>query len=198
MRVTSSRTPRQRRARNDAVLHDVVRRDAPDGCERRLAALPDESALLGRLRNANLPRAILPAEFRGIHHLRGHFRFRAIQFHQQQRLADGVVGMDRGFRGHCGEPIHHLQRGRQHSGGDDVGDGLRRGGNRVERGQQHLHGLRALDDAQDDLGRDAQGAFRADEDAGEIVARRIGCGRAEARPAHRWAEQRPCPAHAWW
>ena len=41
----------------------------------------------------------------------------------------------------------------------------RGGGDGVEGGEEHLHGLGALDDAEGDSGGDAERAFGADEDA---------------------------------
>ena len=53
---------RKRGARDDAVLHDVVGRDAAHGGEGGFAALPDEGALGVGLREALLPCAVLCAE----------------------------------------------------------------------------------------------------------------------------------------
>ena len=52
----------------------------------------------------------------------------------------------------------------------------RGGGDGVEGGEEDLDCLGALDDAQDDFGGDAERAFRADEDAGEVVAGGVGRG----------------------
>ena len=78
--------------------------------------------------------------------------------------------MDGGFGGLGGEAVHDLERGGEHAGGDDVGDGLAGGGDGVEGGEEDLHGFGAFDDAEGDCGGDAERAFGADEDAGEVVA----------------------------
>ena len=118
-----------------AILHDVVGRDAADGGEGSFTAFPDKASFYGRLGNANLPCSVLFAEGGCFEDLRGYFGFRAIEFDQEKSFADGIVGMDGGFRGHCGEAIHHLESSGEHSGGDDVGDGLRCGSDGVECGE---------------------------------------------------------------
>src|SRR5665213_12317 len=82
--------------------------------------------------------------------------------------------MDGGFGRHGGEAIHHLERGGEHAGGDDVGDGLGGGGDGVECGEQNLDGFWALENAEGDAGGDAEGSLGADEDAGEVVAGGVG------------------------
>ena len=69
---------RKRGARDDAVLHEIVRRDAADGGKGGLASLPDGHALGLGLGNANLPGAAL-----------GHQRREAL--HEQFDLARAAV-----------------------------------------------------------------------------------------------------------
>src|SRR5947209_19167576 len=71
---------RQCGARDDPVLHDVIRRDASHGRKSSLASLPYEGALGVRLGDTNFPSSAIRAD-RG--HLLGqffHFRSRTIQF----------------------------------------------------------------------------------------------------------------------
>ena len=111
---------------------------------------------------------------RGRLHLGVDFVDGAVELDEQERFADGVVGVDGGFGGQDGEAVHHLHRGGKHAGGDDVGDGLAGGGDGVECGEEDLHASAGGDDAEDDFGGDAECAFAADEDAGKIVAGGVG------------------------
>ena len=107
-------------ARNDAVLHDVVGRDASHGGEGGFAAFPDDHALGFRLRDANLPRAACGADLANVPHQFVDFGLRAVEFDEQQSAAIGISGVHGGFGGLDGELVHHFDRGGQHSGGDDV------------------------------------------------------------------------------
>ena len=112
---------RERGARDDAVLHDVVGRDAAHGGEGGFAALPDESAFGVGLRESLFPCAVLCAELADALHLRVDFVDGAVELDEQKTFAVGVAGVDRGFGGEDGGAVHHLHRGGKHAGGDDVG-----------------------------------------------------------------------------
>jgi len=164
---------RQRGAGNDAVLDDVVRRNAGHGGEGGFAAFPKESALGFGLRDANFAGGVRAANFADVRHERGYFGDRAIEFDEEERAAHRIVGMDRGFGGLDGETVHHFYGGGQHACGDDAaygGAGLVRAG---ESGEEGLHGFGSLDDAKNHFCGDAESAFRADEDAEKIVAGRV-------------------------
>src|ERR1700748_1938824 len=60
-------------ARDDAVLHDVIRRDAAHGGESSFAALPYERAFGVGLCESLLPCAVLRAALAHALHLRIHF-----------------------------------------------------------------------------------------------------------------------------
>ncbi len=94
-----------------------------------------------------------------------------------------VVRVDCRFGGLDREVVHHLHRGGQHSGGDDVAYGcacLIRG---RKCGEQSLHAFGALHDTQDNFCRDAERALRADENSRQIVARSVECFAAEMHAA---------------
>ena len=129
-------------AGDDAILHDVVGRDAAHGGEGGFAALPDEAAFFGSEGEANLPGTVLFADGVGLGDLRSDLGGGAVEFDEQEGFADGVVGVDGGLGGLGGEAVHHLEGGGQHAGGDDVRDGLGRGGRGVKGGEQDLDGLR--------------------------------------------------------
>jgi hypothetical protein len=81
--------------------------------------------------------------------------------------------MNRGFSSLNGKCVHDLERRRQHAGRDYVADGLPGSMRRSEGSQECLHHFRPLDNAQSDFGGDAQSAFRANEDACQVIARCI-------------------------
>src|SRR5712664_5013858 len=78
--------------------------------------------------------------------------------------------MDGGFGGLNGEIVHHLDGSGQHSNGDDAADGGTRFVGGRESGEEGANALRALDYPEDDFCGNAERAFGADEDSGEIVA----------------------------
>ena len=99
-------------------------------------------------------------------------------------LQTGIMRMYGGFRGLDGQRVHDLHRRRQHPGGDDVADGLPRGLDRIECGQQGLHHFRPLDDAQRDFRGHAQRPFRPDEYPRQVVA---GCVQRGGAQLHQFA-----------
>jgi hypothetical protein len=160
-------------AGNYAVLHDVVGRNAAHCGEGGFAALPDERSLLLGLGEALFPRAVALADGSDLDHLGGDFGGWAVEFDQQQGFTVRIACVDRGFAGGDGDSVHHLHGAGQHAGGDYVADGLRGCRGLVEGGEERLHGFGAANDAQDCACGDAQSAFRADEDSGEIVTGRV-------------------------
>src|SRR5437879_13894366 len=82
----------QGRARNDAVLHDVVGRDPPHGGEGGLATFPDRGALLLRLRQPDLPCAAGGTNRPHLDHESGHLRGRPVEPDQEQAAAVRTVG----------------------------------------------------------------------------------------------------------
>ena len=172
---------RQRRARDHAILHDVIWRNAAHRGERRFTSLPHHGALRLRLRHANLPGAALPADFFHLSHQRFDFRRRPVELHQQQPTAVGIIGVHSRFSGLDGEVVHHFNRSRQHARGDDPahrGPGVARGSKRRE---QSMDAFGPLDDAEDYLGRNAQRAFGAHEHARQVVAWRVERSAAQVR-----------------
>src|SRR5579863_3254850 len=89
---------RQRGARDDAVLNDVVRRDASHSGESRLAPLPDERALGLRLRQANFAGAICAANLADVAHQRFDFRDGAIELNEEKPATVRIIRVDGRFR----------------------------------------------------------------------------------------------------
>ncbi len=157
-------------AGNHAVLDDVVGRDAAHGGEGRFAAFPNERALGVGLRDADFPRALRKANFIDVGEESFDFGERAIELDEQKAAAIGIVRVDGGFGGLDGEVVHHFDGGGKHAGSDDAADGGTGFVGGRECGEESANALGALHDAESDFGGNAESAFGADEDAGEIVA----------------------------
>src|SRR6202040_956693 len=90
---------RQSCAGDDAILHDVVRRDAAHGGESGLATFPYEGALGAGWRDANLRCPITAANFVYVGHEVLDFGGWAVEFHEQEGATVGIVCVDGGFGG---------------------------------------------------------------------------------------------------
>ena len=133
----------QRGARDHAVLHDVVRADPADRGERGLAALPDQRPLGVVGGDPQLERAVLarraarPRRTAASTSAAGPSSSTTSTAPGARRVAtvDGRLGrLDR-------QRVHHLDRGRDHPGGDDRRDGRAGRVGVGEAGQQGLHRL---------------------------------------------------------
>ena len=102
-----------------------------------------------------------------------HLLVHAVNLAQQQRLDHGVAGVDEGFGRLDGEPVHHLEPGGDHAGGDDVAD--RRAGLRhvVEGGEHHLRAFGPRQQFHRDFGDHGEHAFRARHQRQQVVAGRV-------------------------
>ena len=101
------------------------------------------------------------------------FGYGAVHFDEQESAAVGIIGVNGGFGGLNGQVVHHLHGGGEHACGDDAAHGGAGFIGAVEGGQQSLHAFGTLHDAESNFRRDAQGAFGADEDSGQIVTGRV-------------------------
>ncbi len=159
----------QARAGDDAVLDVVVGRDPPHGGERGLPPLPEERAVGVARRDADLERPALVADPLELGRVALDLLGDAVELDEEDGAgalrvpgSDGVLGrLDR-------EPVHHLDRGRHDTGGDDPLHGRTRGVHRVERREQRAHRLRHADEPERDARHDAQRPLGADDDADEV------------------------------
>ncbi len=104
-----------------------------------------------------------------------------VQLHEQhRRRALRVAAVHRGLGRLDGQRVHHLDRGGHDPGGDDVGDRAPARLERVVGGEHQVHRLGRGGQLDDDLGDDAERAFRAGERAEQVVAGRR--ARAVAEP----------------
>ena len=114
--------PRQLLAGNGAVHAVVIRRDAADRREGRLAAGPEEQPLLLRLRHAADRR---PVGGGNRHHPVDQvidLLAAAVELDDQQRLAvERIAGMDERLGGLDRRSVHHLHAAGNDAGGDDLG-----------------------------------------------------------------------------
>ena len=106
------------RARDHAVLHVVVRRDAAHGGEGRLACAPDQLALGLVLGNADAVRA--RAHLDHLLEARLALGLGAVQLHHQRRArVHRIAGVRRALGGADREVVHHLDGARHDPLGDD-------------------------------------------------------------------------------
>ncbi len=161
-------------ARDHAVHHHVGGRDAAVGAERGLAALPEELALGLVARGAHVAG---PAVAAGLDHplgLRLHAGRETVELDQQRgRRVARIAAAERVLHRLDRELVDHLHRGGHEAARDDGGDRLRRLVHLVENCQHCFYCLWLLEDAHHDLGRDAEGALGADEEADQVVALRV-------------------------
>ena len=161
------------RARNDSILHHVIGADAADCGERALPSAPHRLALGGVARNADLhrPRSarVLGGLSRGVLHLGE----RPVHVHQQRCADVGPVDARRRLDGHDRQTIHHLDCGGNNARRDDVRHGMTGFGGRRKRREERSRRLGLAQNAQQDLGDDAERPLAADQHAAQVVAGRI-------------------------
>src|SRR5579859_5134635 len=158
-----------------AVLHVKFGTDAPDRTEGVLATRPEKLAL-GLVRcDAHGARMMLLANRYDGGRLFRDPLAQPLGLHKQhgggvQRVARVGIGF------HClhNHLVHHFDGGGYHAGGDDLRDGVGGVIHRVEDGHHRFHVLGQMDDARDDFGDDAQCSLGADQQAGQVIAGRVG------------------------
>ena len=180
----------QARARHDAVLHVVARADtrpiAPNApcapsTARALGASAADALLVRAARRGRCPRRRANSDATS--------GARAVELDQQHRPGVGKPGVDGRLDGLDRERVHHLDRGRHDARGDDAGDREAAGVAVSNAASSVSTRLRARHRPTVDLGDDAERPLGADDDAEQVVARRVGhrarrgarCGRPAAR-----------------
>ena len=169
---------RDLRARDDAVLNEVVRADTPDRGECALSPLPHQRPFRLVARAADLQRTGGASERDGVLRRVFDLRLRAVGIHQERRADIRPVQAGRGLRGHDREAVHHLDRGRHDPRRDDRRDRVARLCRRREGREERAGRFRLAQDSQDDLGDDAHHSLAPHQDSQQIVSRRV-----EHRPA---------------
>ena len=98
-----------------------------------------------------------------------------VELDDQQRLdVERIAGMDEGFGGMDRRLVHHLHAARNDAGADDPRHAFAGRLDLREADHQRPRGLRLLQDPHRDLGDDAEQAFRAGDDAHQVVAGVLG------------------------
>ncbi len=162
---------RQLGARDGAIHAVIIRRDAPDRREGRLAAGPEQQPLLLRIGDAA---GRGPAVARNSLDPRDEMidlGLRAVDLDDQQGLdVERIAGMHELLDRVDRRLVHHLHAARNDARGDDPAHAF---AGILGRPETHQHGARAfwlLEDAHRDLGDHAEQALRPGDDAEKIVA----------------------------
>ena len=144
-------------AGNGAVHAEIVRRYPPDGREGCLASGPEFEPLLLRGRGAHQRGAV---RLRDIAHPPDQMLDlgqRPVELDDQQGIdIEGVTSMDEVLGRGDGEAVHHLHPGRDDAVRDHVGDALAGSLDLGEADQQRAGGFGLAQDADGDLGDDAE------------------------------------------
>ena len=158
-------------AGDDAVVGVIVGRQASDGAERLLAALPQQGALGVVLGDAHGLAVVLLADVGNALRVGFHAVLDAVELDEQEGAGvQRQTGLDGRLHRLDGQVVHHFQGRRDNAGADDATYRVAGCFNRVEEGQQRLDRLRLAHDPHGDAGDDAEGALGANEQAGQVVA----------------------------
>ena len=169
--------------RHYSILNIVIGRQGPQRAKGLLAPFPQELPLGLALGHPYLARAIARAN--GLHqsHAPLGVLAHALQLNQENggRVAR-VACRPAPFHRFDGQLIHHLQGRRDDSRRRDIHNALRGGIHVVKNRQQRAHRFSCPHQPHPNLGDDPHGPFGADEEAAEVVARRV--GNLAAEPDH--------------
>jgi hypothetical protein len=138
-RANSSEHFAELRSRNDAVLDVVVGRDPSHRGEGRLPSLPDACALIVIARDLDFGAASTAANAFDELEETLDLRLCAIELDDEHGFCAREIRVHRRLRGFDREPVHHLDRGRDDSGGNDLRHGVACRFGRFERGENRLH-----------------------------------------------------------
>ena len=158
----------QPRAGHDTVLHDEVGAEPAHGRKGALAALPNQLPLGFRARRPDFMGTRIPKYGIQLHHLRLDLDGFALQLDNQDGGGLGVARLDTDFGGLDGEAVHDFDGAGQQAAGDDGGDRLAGGAQRMVGRQHRAVGGHQRQQAQGDLKRDPEPAFGTHEQARQI------------------------------
>ncbi len=192
---------RQLRARNGAVHAVIVRRDAADRRERRLAAGPEQQPLVLGIGHAASYRAAALGDV--LHALEQMIDLilRTIELDDQQGLdVERIAGMDELLGGGDGGTVHHFHAAGNDAGADDPGDAFAAVLGSRKTDQRRARGLRFLQNANGDFGNDAKQPLGSGDNAEQIVAAGIEMLAAESQNfaghQHEFAAEHVVGGHA--
>ena len=172
---------RKFRTRDDAVKDVIAGGQAAERAESVLAAFPEEVTLGVVARDADFAGMMRVADFGDRGGLSSDGFSEAFDFDEENsRAVHGETRVDIVFDGAQRPAVEHFTRGGSDGAGGDVDDGV--GGiiDRIEDGEKRFHGFGLARKLYRDFSDQGERAFRADEEAGEIVARRVAVPAADA------------------
>jgi len=172
---------RKFRTGDDSVKDIIAGGQAAERAESVLAAFPKEVALGAVARDADFAGMMRVADFDDRGGLRGDGFGEALDLDEENGGAvHRETGVDVVFDGAQRPAVEHFARGGSDGAGGDVDDGVCGIVNGVEDGEKRFHGFGLARKLYSDFGDQGEGTFRADEEAGEIVARRVAVPAADA------------------
>jgi hypothetical protein len=172
--LDAAQSLRKFRTRNDAVEDVIAGGQAAECAESVFAAFPEEVAFGVIAGDADFSGVMGIADFGDVDGLRGDGFGEAFDFNEENGGAvHGKTGVDVIFDGAESPAIEHFAGGGSDGAGGDVGD--RFGGiiDGIEYGEKCFHGFGLARKLYGDFGDQGERAFRADEEAGEIVTGRV-------------------------
>src|ERR1039457_6433472 len=165
-----------------SVADEVARGDTGHRPERAAAPGPEGRPLGVVPGHANFAGAVLLADVGDGLGLLLEVVLQPVQFDDEHSgTVEREAALDRRLDRLDDELVHHLEGRRDHACRHDGRDGLASLLDAVVDSEERLHPLGQADDLRHDLGADAERPLAADEDPGEVVARRVGRLPAQAR-----------------
>jgi hypothetical protein len=169
------------RTGNDAVEDVIAGGQAAECAESVLAAFPEKVAFGVVARDADFAGVMGAADFCDRGGLSGDGFGEAFDFDEKNGGAvHGKTGVNVVLDSAESPAIEHFTGGRSDGAGGDVGDGFGGIVDGIENGQKRFHGFGLARKLYGDIGDQGKSAFRADEEAGEIVAGRLAVFAADA------------------
>ncbi len=172
---------REFRTGNYAIEHVDAGGDATEGAERVLAAFPEKIALFVVASDANFTRFVHAADFVDGGGLRRDGFEHAFDFEEKDsagihREASVNVVLDDAER----PAVEHFAGGGSDAASGDVGDAFGGVVHSFENGEKCFDGFGLAGQLDGDFGNESEGAFGADEEAGEIVGAGVALFAADA------------------
>ena len=161
--------------RHHGVVQVVVRLDACDRPECRLAALPEQQSLRLVLGNPDASGTVLLTDLNHPSYIGIETHWETGDLHEQHRgSVEGQACVHECLDRLDAQTIHHLKRRREDPTGDDGRHGVGPVVHTREVHEERPHGRRILGETHAHLGGDAEHALAAHEHAAQVVPHRLG------------------------
>ena len=156
-------------SRHDAVLGTAAGRQSADGSKGLFTTFPEKRAFFLGTRPLDFAGTHLHAQVDDGGCFLFHHAIESVDFDEQNSAGiERKTELEGFFEGTDDPLIHHFECCRNNTGADDATDGLGRVADGVEDGQHGSAGCRVACDAHPDSRDDAEGAFTADKQTGQI------------------------------